>query len=96
MKIACVPSKPLREILLSRELTVKEFGRMYSRRYTPDGDSTGTVGRLMNTPLIPVTAADKLAILLDSHPVLIWGKDAWDNPIYVEGGTRKSKGKVEA
>lgn len=86
MKTPCVRTQPLNEIVSIRELSHRELGRMYSERFTPGSDSSATVVRLLNSPLIPTASADKMAILLDTHPLLVWGAAEWDNPIYVEGG----------
>jgi hypothetical protein len=85
MKIPCVAITPLLRVLEARQVTRSELAIMYNERYGGK-DGTSAVGKLLNLPMIPVSSADRLAILLDTHPILVWGADEWDNPTLIEGG----------
>ena len=90
----CVHSKPFKRFVDSLGMSTRELGKVYSDRFTPGKDSSATVNRLLQQDLIPVDAADRLTLMLDLHPLLIWDQKEWDEPIEVSGGLRKRSQEV--
>jgi hypothetical protein len=86
-----LPAKPLRVFLQDRGTSFHELGRAYADRYDVD-EASGIrkVSGLLNDDLITVDAADRLCILLDLHPALIWGRDYFD-PIEVQSIVKHNK-----
>jgi hypothetical protein len=83
----------MRRLIERMGLTHEEVGRIYSDRYTPGTNSAATVTRLLNSELMPLDGADRLATALDLHLLMVWDQAVIDNPIPVRGGLREYEKK---